>query len=100
MYNKSHESIHIIPFINLRTHYLKEGITLNDLLTGLSLNLWSSLSLGGGFYVEAIVLIALAVVVFFIFKQISAKQERKAKELEQRILAETRRQLENIDEQK
>lgn len=100
MYNKSHESIHIIPFINLRTHYLKEGITLNDLLTGLSLNLWSSLSLGGGFYVEAIVLIALAVVVFFIFKQISVKQERKAKELEQRILAETRRQLENIDEQK
>ena len=73
---------------------------MNDLLTGLSLNLWSSLSLGGGFYVEAIVLIALAVVVFFIFKQISVKQERKAKELEQRILAETRRQLENIDEQK
>lgn len=73
---------------------------MNDLLTGLSLNLWSSLSLGGGFYVEAIVLIVLAVVVFFIFKQISVKQERKAKELEQRILAETRRQLENIDEQK
>ena len=73
---------------------------MNDLLTGLSLNLWSSLSLGGGFYVVAIVLIALAVVVFFIFKLISAKQERKAKELEQRILAETRRQLENIDEQK
>ena len=73
---------------------------MNDLLTGLSLNLWSSLSLGGGFYVEAIVLIALAVVVFLIFKQISVKQERKAKELEQRILAETRRQLENIDEQK
>ena len=73
---------------------------MNDLLTGLSLNLWSSLSLGGGFYVEAIVLIALAVAVFFIFKQISAKQELKAKELEQRILGETRRQLENIDESK
>ena len=73
---------------------------MNDLLTGLSLNLWSSLSLGGGFYVEAIILIALAVVVFFIFKQISVKQERKAKELEQRILTETRRQLENIDEPK
>lgn len=73
---------------------------MNDLLAGLSLNIWSSLSLGGGFYVEAIVLIVLALVVFFIFKQISAKQERKAKELEQRILAETRRQLENIDEQK
>ena len=73
---------------------------MNDLFASLSLNLWSSLSLGGGFYVEAIVLIALAVLVFFIFKQISVKQERKAKELEQRILAETRRQLENIDEPK
>ena len=79
---------------------LKEGISLNDLFASLSLNLWSSLSLGGGFYVEAIVLIALAILVFFIFKQISVKQERKAKELEQRILAETRRQLENIDEPK
>ncbi len=73
---------------------------MNHLLSGLSLNLWSSLSLGGGFYVEAIVLIVLAIAVFFIFKQISKKQERKAKELEQRILAETRRQLENIDEPK
>ena len=73
---------------------------MNDLFASLSLNLWSSLSLGGGFYIEAIVLIALAVLVFFIFKQISVKQERKAKELEQRILAETRRQLENIDEPK
>ena len=73
---------------------------MNHLLSGLSLNLWSSLSLGGGFYVEAIVLIFLAIAVFFIFKQISKKQERKAKELEQRILTETRRQLENIDEPK
>ena len=73
---------------------------MNDLFASLSLNLWSSLSLGGGFYVEAIVLIALAILVFFIFKQISVKQERKAKELEQRVLAETRRQLENIDESK
>ena len=73
---------------------------MNHLLSALSLNLWSSLSLGGGFYVEAIVLIVLAVAVFFIFKQISKKQERKAKELEQRFLAETRRQLENIDDVK
>ena len=73
---------------------------MNHLLSGLSLNLWSSLSLGRGFYVEAIVLIVLAIAVFFIFKQISKKQERKAKELEQRILTETRRQLENIDEPK
>ena len=73
---------------------------MNHLLSSLSLNLWSSLSLGRGFYVEAIVLIVLAIIVFFIFKQISVKQERKAKELEQRILAETRRQLENIDEPK
>ena len=73
---------------------------MNHLLSTLSLNLWSSLSLGGGFYVEAIVLIVLAVAVFFIFKQISKKQERKAKELEQRFLAETRRQLENIDDVK
>ena len=73
---------------------------MNHLLSGLSLNLWSSLSLSGGFYVEAIVLIVLAIAVFFIFKQISKKQERKAKELEQRILTETRRQLENIDEPK
>ena len=73
---------------------------MNDLFVSLSLNLWSSLSLGGGFYVEAIVLIVLAIAVFFIFKQISKKQERKAKELEQRILTENRRQLENIDEPK
>ena len=73
---------------------------MNHLLSGLSLNLWSSLSLGGDFYVEAIVLIVLAIAVFFIFKQNSKKQERKAKELEQRILTETRRQLENIDEPK
>ena len=73
---------------------------MNHLLSGLSLNLWSSLSLGSGFYVEAIVLIVLAIAVFFILKQISKKQERKAKELEQRILTETRRQLENIDEPK
>lgn len=73
---------------------------MNHLLSSLSLNLWSSLSLGNDFYVEAIVLISLAIAVFFIFKRISAKQERKAKELEQRYLAETRRQLENIDEPK
>ena len=73
---------------------------MNHLLSGLSLNLWSSLSLGSGFYIEAIVLIILAIAVFFILKRISAKQERKAKELEQRYLAETRRQLENIDEPK
>ena len=73
---------------------------MNHLLSGFSLNLWSSLSLSGGFYIEAIVLIVLAFAVFFIFKQVSKKQERKAKELEQRILTETRRQLENIDEPK